>query len=475
VGVLDRVNHRARRSRGDESRYGIDTWISDYLIPSAGQFTYGNTTYPFGTGLSQSLAGNRAAEIANTLPGYRAALQACPPAFAAQMVRALVLSQARFTFRNPPWHRATPRRTFGNPDLGLLERPWENGTTGELVSRMEWHAGLAGNAFAYRQPGRLRLLRPDWTAIIYGSQAEPEWPSGELDAELIGYVYANRGIGAGEPHFLLPKDMAHWAPLPDPEMTGLGMSWLTPAIREMQGDRLASEHKIRFFEQGATPNLVVKGIPAVDRDVFLQLVEDMEERHAGVANAYRTLYLTAGADASVIGSNLADLDLKAVQGTNETRLSVLSRVPAAVLGISEGLAGSSLNAGNFGMARRIMADTWVYPTLQDLANSLASVVTVPADAELWFDTADMPILREDARDAADIEAVKAVTICGYVKEGFSPESAVAAVRGQDVSLLKHGGLLSVQLQPPGSGVPGTPAAPVPAVLPADGTGGTGDG
>jgi hypothetical protein len=338
VGVLDRVNARARRGRGDESRYGIDTWISDYLIPSAGQFTYGNTTYPFGTGLSQSLAGNRAAEIANTLPGYRAALQACPPAFAAQMVRALVLSQARFTFRNPPWHRATPRRTFGNPDLALLERPWENGTTGELVSRMEWHAGLAGNAFAYRQPSRLRLLRPDWTAIIYGSQTEPEWPSGELDAELLGYVYANRGIGAGEPHFLLPKDMAHWAPLPDPEMTGLGMSWLTPAIREMQGDRLASEHKIRFFEQGATPNLVVKGIPAVDRDVFLQLVEDMEERHAGVANAYRTLYLTAGADASVIGSNLADLDLKAVQGTNETRLSVLSRVPAAVLGISEGLA-----------------------------------------------------------------------------------------------------------------------------------------
>jgi phage portal protein BeeE len=475
VGVLDRVNARARRGRGDESRYSIDTWISDYLIPSGGTFAYGNTSYPFGTGLPGTLAGNRAAEIANSLPGYRAALQACPPAFAAQMVRALVLSQARFTFRNPPWHRATPRRTFGNPDLALLERPWVNGTTGELVSRMEWHAGLAGNAFAYRQPGRLRLLRPDWTAILYGSQLEPDWPSGELDAELLGYVYANRGIGAGKPHFLLPADMAHWAPLPDPEMTGLGMSWLTPAIREMQGDRLASEHKIRFFEQGATPNLVVKGIPAVDRTAFLELVDDMEERHAGVANAYRTLYLTAGADATVIGSNLAELDLKAVQGANETRLSVLSRVPAALLGISEGLAGSSLNAGNFSAARRNFADTWVYPVLQDLANSLAPVVKVPADAELWFDTADMPILREDARDAADIEAVKAVTITGYVKEGFTPESAVAAVRGQDVSLLKHGGLLSVQLQPPGAALPGTPAAPVPAVLPADGAGGTGDG
>jgi len=451
VGVLDRVNARAGRRGRDEQRYSIDTWISDYLIPSAGSFTYGNTSYPFGSGLPGSLAGNRAAEIANSLPGYRVALQACPPAFAAQMVRALVLSQARFTFRNPPWHRATPRRTFGNPDLALLERPWGgSSTTGDLISRMEWHAGLAGNAYALRQPGRLRLLRPDWTAIIYGSELEPEWPSGELDAELLGYVYANRGIGTGQPHFLLPKDVAHWAPLPDPEMTGLGMSWLTPAIREMQGDRLASEHKIRFFEQGATPNLVVKGIPAIDRNDFLQLVADMEEQHAGVANAYRTLYLTGAADATVIGSNLAELDLKAVQGANETRLSVLSRVPAALLGISEGLAGSSLNAGNFGMARRMFADTWVYPVLQDLANSLAAVVTVPADAELWFDTADMPILREDAKDAADIEAVKAVTICGYVKEGFTAESAVAAVRGQDVSLLKHGGLLSVQLQKPGS-------------------------
>jgi phage portal protein BeeE len=260
--------------------------------------------------------------------------------------------------------------------------------------------------------------------------------------------------------------MAHWAPLPDPEMTDLGMSWLTPAIREMQGDRLASEHKIRFFEQGATPNLVVKGIPAVSKEVFDDLVEAMEERHSGVANAYRTLYLTAGADATVIGSNLAELDLGAVQGRNETRLSVLSRVPASLLGISEGLAGSSLNAGNFSAARRNFADTWVYPSLQDLAASLASVVKVPADAELWFDTADMPILREDAKDAADIEAVKAVTITSYVKEGFTPESAVAAVRGQDVSLLKHGGLLSVQLQPPGQGPPPVPPAQVPAALPA---------
>ena len=218
AGLLDRIaDARAPAASGDESRYGIDTWIGQYLLPYAsGQFTYGGQNYPYG--LQQTLAGNRAAEVTNSLPGYMAALRACPPAFAAQLVRALVMSQARFTWRNPPWHWTSPRRTFTNSDLRLLERPWPNGTTGDLVSRMEWHAGLAGNAFVYRQPGRLRVLRPDWTAILWGSRDEPdsENPPGAIDAEVLGYVYANSGVGVGKAHTLDPADVAHWAPLPDP-------------------------------------------------------------------------------------------------------------------------------------------------------------------------------------------------------------------------------------------------------------------
>jgi hypothetical protein len=456
ASLLQRVN-QAYAGR-TEQRYSIDTWISDYLIPSYGQFAYAGQTYPYGAGpgLNQTLAGNRAAEIANSIPGYRAALQTCPPAFAAQMVRALVVSGARFVFRNPPWHPSTPRRTFGAAGLKVLDPPWPNGTTGQLASRMEWHAGLAGNSYVYRRPDRLQVLRPDWTAVLFGSHVDPEYPTGAIDAELIGYVYWNQGRGAGKPQILDPVDVAHWAPIPDPEMAGLGMSWLTPSIREMQADRLATEHKIRYFEHGATPNLVIKGVPAVSREAFEQLVEDMESRHAGVANAYRTLYLTAGADATVIGSNLRDLDLEGVQDAGETRLSMLSRVPAALLGIRAGLQGSSLNTGNFSAARRLFADTWVFPALQDMSAALASIVNVPADAELWFDGADMPILREDAKDAADIEQVKAQTINAYVKEGFTPESAVAAVRGQDITLLKHTGLLSVQLWIPGTQSPRKP-------------------
>jgi hypothetical protein len=321
---------------------------------------------------------------------------------------------------------------------------------------MEWHAGLAGNAFVAFQSKRLRVLRPDWTAILYGSDLEPDNPGHALDGVLLGYLYCNGGFGGGygdpggifgyDPKLLLPDECAHWSPIPDPLNAGVGMSWLTPAVRDMQGDRVASEYKIRYFEQGATPNLVVKGLVAPDRVKFDALVDMLEERHAGAGNAYRTLYLTAGADATVIGSNLQEVDFRAVTSAGETRISVLSRVPASLLGISEGLSGSSLNAGNFSAARRTFADTWVYPTLQDVAASLAPLVNVPVDAELWFDAADIPLLKEDAKDAADIEQVKAATIEMHIRSGFTPESAVAAVMGANQSLLKHTGLQSVQMQ-----------------------------
>jgi hypothetical protein len=144
MGVLDRVNRRAGL-RPAEQRSSIDQWITEYLLPSGmvNQFTFGGHVYGMGQP-NLTYGANKAREFTSDLPGHTAAVKACPPAFAAEMVRALVLSQARFTYRNRPWAK-TPRRTFGTSALGLLERPWPNGTTGDLIRKMEWRAGLAGN------------------------------------------------------------------------------------------------------------------------------------------------------------------------------------------------------------------------------------------------------------------------------------------------------------------------------------------
>lgn len=468
MNILERI----AAVRAPEARMGVDQWVSDYLIPST--FNYGGNNYLYGGGsYGRGFGNGHISEISQTLPGYSAAVRGCPPAFAAQMVRALVLSQARFTFRNLPTAR-TARKTFGTRALDILDHPAPNMTTAELLSRMEWHAGLAGNAYVYRQRTdsgeQLRVLRPDWVGVVLGSDSTPDndpYAPFALDAKLLGYVYFLGGPGSGRFSTLLPSEVAHWCPLPDPEAAHIGMSWLTPALREIQGDMAATEHKLMFFRNGATPNMVVKGLSgpngaALTRPQFEEIVDALESRHTGVGNAYRTLYLTAGADATVVGANLQQMDFTSVQGRGETRIATLSRVPAPLLGISEGLAGSSLNAGNFGMARRMFADTWVFPTLQDLAGSLATVIDVPSDAELWTDSRDMPILREDAKDAAEITKEQMLAIESGIRAGYKPDSVRDSVMTNDLSKLEHTGLYSVQLQkPPGDSQPGVVTATTP--------------
>jgi hypothetical protein len=449
VGLLDRV--AAQAAAGGE-RSSIDGWLANYLIPAvqSNAFGYNGHTYPFG--LNTTYGGQRIQDVASTLPGYLAALRQSPPAFAAQAFRARVLSQARFKFRN-----RTTGKLFGTPELKVLEKPWTNGATSDLAAVMEWHAGLAGSAYVVRQPNRLRVLRPDWVGLIYGSQqAEAqlvEQLSGHmLDGELLGYVYQPGGIGQGQtrPEFILPADMAHWAPIPDPESPhGGGMSWITPAVREIQGDQAATQHKLQFFANGATPNLVVKGITAANKPQFDEIVDMMEDRHKGLANAYRTLYLAAGADATVVGSDLKQIDFSAVQALGEARITMLSGVPASLLGITKGLEGSTLNGGNAGVARRSFGDTFVKPSLQSLSEALSSIITVPIGSELWFDPTDIALMHEDGKDAADIQFVLAQTIKQWIDAGFTAESAVAAAVGQDPTLLVHTGLVSVQLQKPG--------------------------
>ncbi len=459
MSILDRVNAAANRQ---PARFSVDDWIQNYLIPSQ-HFSFGGNSYGYGSGPRTTYTAGKIQEISNSLPGYAGAVRSCPPAFASQMVRALVLSQARFTFRS--LRSTSTRKTFGTPALKILEQPWKGATTGELISRMEWHAGLAGNAYVHRRvtpsgKPELKILRPDWVGILYGSDLEPDNITGfALDSRVIAYVYQEGGIRAdnsNQLYVLLPEDVAHWSPIPNPESPGIGESWVTSAIREIRGDVAAADHKLQFFKNAATPNMVISGIPAATETEFNTIVEMMEAAHAGLVNAYKTMYLVAGADAKVIGSDFKQMEFTQMIGRSETRISVLSRVPAALLGISEGLQGSTLNQGNFGMARRMFADTWVYPTMQDLAATLSKLVDVPDDAELWFDTRDIPLLREDAKDAALIQQIYAATISSYISAGFTAESATAATLAQDPSLLVHTGMVSVQLWEPGQQpTPGT--------------------
>jgi hypothetical protein len=367
---------------------------------------------------------------------------------AVEMVRVAVFSEARFQFQQ--LRAGRPGNLFATDALAALERPWPGGTTGDLLARMLIDADFAGNAYVARLGGEFVRLRPDWVDILLRARLVG---GNIVGFQRFGYQYFHDGYRDVEPTAFLADEVAHFAPYPDPLATFRGMSWLTPVIREIMADGQATKHKLKFFENAATPNLAVNLKEITDPDVFEAFVEKMSGAHDGVDKAYKTLYTAGGADVTVIGTDMRRIDFKVTQGAGETRIAAAAGVHPVIVGLSEGLAGSSLNAGNFGQARRRFADGTLRPLWRNISGSLEALVPPPAASRLWYDDRDIGFLREDAKDAAEIEQIKQATVAGYVREGVTADSAVNAVDAQDITLLEHTDLVSVQLQPAGTQPP----------------------
>jgi phage portal protein BeeE len=410
-----------------------------------------------------------AEQIENDFQGYiNGAYKANGIVFAAIDRRQQVFSQARFAWRE--WRNGVPGFVFGSQELALLERPWPNGTTGELLALMEYDASLAGNAYwttcddagnlgrSARGNRRLVRMRPDWVTIVINA------PSGNpfgLDARVVAYSYDPRlagNVANPEPTLLMPDEVCHFSPKPDPDARFRGMSWLTPVIRDVMADKAATHHKLKFFENGATPQFVVRFDKDSSNDEIASFVDRFKASHQGASNAYKTLFLAGGADITPLTVDLKQLDFKVTTGAGETRLAVAAGVPAVILGISEGLGGSSLNAGNFSAARRLFVDTTMRDAWAKVSASLQMLVTPPSPAsELCVTDRDIPFLREDATDLANIRALNAQVLRTLGDGGWNPDAAIEYVRTDDLSRLlgNHTGLVPVQLQMPGD-VGGSP-------------------
>ncbi len=392
--------------------------------------------------------GNRYIAPSPTAIAELTALQGAknPIVAAAINARLLVFSEVRFLWQ--PFSGGRPGRMFGNADLSILEQPWSTATTGDLLARMIVDADLYGNSYWTRRRERgvdeLVRLDPAHTVVVTG---DVNGPSGQpYGRTLIGYAVVD--ASQQELAFFLPDEVCHFKPLPDPQHPYRGRSWLTSVLVDVTADDDLSVYKHTFMRNAATPNLVVSFDPTITKEAFETFVSRMDASHKGADKAFKTLYLGGGADVKVVGSNFDQLNLKAVQGAGETRIAAAAGVPASYLGISESLAGSSLNAGNYVAARRRFADGTIRPLWRSAAGALQTLVPAPdPTVRLWYDDRDVAFLQEDVLDAAEIRAKDAITMRQLVDGGFDPTSVVAAVTTGDMSLLVHTGNLSVQLQP----------------------------
>lgn len=463
------VNSRRQARQGAERSSMLST--SEYIRQLNDYFSYGGHMY--GLGFSQTLPGKPQEAIANDFLGYvHGAYKSNGVVFACILARMSLLSQGRFQFRR--LRGGQPQDMFGSKALAKLEQPWPGGKTSDLLARMEQDNCLAGNNYTVDRgtAAGLRRLRPDWTTIVLSTpnaDVDPQQISWDPDVEIAGYAYTPGGMASGnEPIVYRPELVSHYAPNPDPEATFRGMSWLTPIVLEIMGDKAANEHKLDFFERGGTPNMTVEYNTDVVKDdaAFKKWMDSIEDQIARFGPSNRRLHLGGGTKANVIGSSFQQIEFKATQGAGETRIAMAAGVPPVVLGASEGLQGSSLNEGNFQAAMRRFSDLTMGWLWQNAANALDTLIAVPSDAELWVDTRYIAALQADRTDAADIQGKEATTIATLRREGFVAESIIAAVTSNDWSLLRHDGTPSVQTRPADNAPPPTNGAGTPAAVPA---------
>lgn len=432
-----------RSLRGERSITSLD----DYAA-ALNEFIYNGNVYGMG-GIQQTIQGQTTERIGNDLRSFATSAYAANGiVFAVMAVRMAVFSAIRFQWQQMSGGR--PSTMFGTQDLAMLETPWTGGTTQDMLTRMIQDADLAGNSYWVESEDEAVRLRPDWVQIVLEARM---LRGQQIGWKRLGYAYFEDGLGGGsDPALFLPDEVVHFAPTPDPLATYRGMSWLTPVLREIANDKAMNRHKSKFFENGATPNLVASLDKSIPMEKFMAFAERLDAKHKGVDNAYKTLYLGGGADVKVVGADFKQMDFKVVQGHGETRIAAAGGVPPVIVGLSEGLEAATYS--NYAQARRRFADGTMHPLWQNAAGSLATIVkTPPNGVRLWYDARDVPFLREDKADAAGIQNKQASTMKMLIDAGYEPESVIAAVDAEDWTLLKHTGLFSVQLQPPGTGLP----------------------
>jgi HK97 family phage portal protein len=384
--------------------------------------------------------------------------------WACERLRTKVFCQIRFM-----WQEMNDRRpgalTGGvETRLELLDEPWPNGTTADLLARVRLHADLAGNAYIVKRQQAdgsyaLRILRPDWVTLVLGSNGTPSADPNDVDTETVGYAYWPGGIRSGrDPEIFLPDEVSHYAPMPDPIAHYRGMSWLNPVIDELMADQAATRHKAQFFQNGAVGGVVVMVDKDMDQDAFGRWMRKFNGETQGLNNAYKTWYVTGGMDVKTLTSDMRQLDFKITQGAGETRIAAAAGTPPILVGLSEGLNAGQYNI--YSQAKRSFVDGEVRPDWMNLCASLQSIIRPPNGKRLWYDDRDIPYLREDRKDLAEIMQMEMAAVETGLRAGFEADAVVEAVAAGDIRLLlgKQSGLFSVQLQPPGSGTVATAPA-----------------
>lgn len=378
--------------------------------------------------------------------------------FAVAQTRSRPFSEITFKWRPMDAHNVA-YSLFGTKELSILENPWPMASTRDLLVRALQDVDIAGNFFAVREMGadgkpRIRRLRPDWVDIILSAD-----PRVATSADVIGYQYYPGG-GTAAPEIYLPEEMCHWAPIPDPSAHYRGMTWLTPALNDVMVEKETNRHKVSFFKRGAILSTMIVFPPGMGSDEAQTYKDRFESKYGGMMNSGRPMYIGGGIDVKVLETDFSKLDMKSIVGMAETHIAIAAGTHATVVGLSEGMEGSSLMQGNYQVANRGFVNSTMRYLWGSFCGAIEHLVDPPRSRgkrsgaiKLWYSDADVSILNDDREERANIQGKSAQTLNNLIVSGWTPESAKEFIITDNPDVLVDSGYRSVQLYKPVEGDP----------------------
>jgi hypothetical protein len=258
------------------------------------------------------------------------------------------------------------------------------------------------------------------------------------------------------------------SPVPDPQADFRGMSWLTPVMRDIQGDEGMARYKIRYLQANATPNLVIKYAQKLHPATVDSIRERMTARYGGPDNAGKTLILDQGADLVAVGNSLADMDFSNVSQDGIERILAAAGVPPLLVGL-ESVKGAGKS---YQEVIRRFGDLTLRPLWRSLCSALEPLVPdLAAGSRLWVDTSDIAALQDGEQVRAQVTLIRAQALLALEQAGYDRMSSVKAIEAGDMGQLEEAAAPPAPPNRPVQhllgqpGQPGVTADPLPAAMP----------
>lgn len=286
-----------------------------------------------------------------------------------------------------------------HPLLDLLYNPSPVISQVEFFQAVYAYLLISGNSYMLSvggdrtPPTELYNLRPDRIKIKAGKRAMPLSYDYIIGGQTIDSYAVDQATGNSK-----VKHIKYFNPLDD----FYGMSPIQASSVDIDQHNLANKHNVNLMQNGARPSGAVVFKPKDETGAAMQLsdvqrnqlVNDINQRFSGSANAGKPMLLEGDFDWKEMGLSPKDMDFTQLKHMSAKDIALVYGVPSQLIGIPD-----SQTYSNFAEAKLALYNETIIPLLDKVQADLNEWLTpmFGEDLELRYDIDSIPAMAEQRK------------------------------------------------------------------------------